>query len=707
MSEGSDPEAPAEPPPPTAYEEPAPPPQLMPQPDDAQAAAPPFEVQPPTPRRRRLRWMRPRELAIFLRGALLLSLAGFFLAALAMQLTGAFRSRAVWNLTEFISHNQLATKARMAMLAWLGAGLLLGAVGALVIYAWRGGRTGPTRRAARVLRAGRLAWPLMLPSLAWDLLAAAGDGHSRMAGIAILAGLAEMSVRAAAAELVRGQLAFARFLARAWEGAGRRLARARRFAPRPFVTVLLAAAFYAVWMSVTTILQHRHFGTASADLGNTDTMFFNALHGHPFRCPSLYPKGPSWSMLSTHAELTMFALLPLYALHPGAETLLVLQALALASGAIPLYRLAARRLPEGTALVLALAYLLYAPMHQANFFDVHFPPFAAAFTLWALDLLDARRLKLFVLFFALAIGCREDVAAGFAALGVYLLLTGKRPRAALALTAVSLAYVVVMTAVVMPRFEGAWYTDPYKTVGGAFTYGGAVKTLLVNPLYAWKMLATVPQLTLFLMVLAPVAFLPLRRRFLWLGLVPLVPFAVITTGYNPPLALCFQFVMLYVPYLFASAAVAMAGLRNGVGGRVRLAGIVAGLVTATFLTTRVWGAMPPGEQAGGGFRVIPQLTSLTALERQKARDLSQLAAKVPREASLATTDAELPHVSARVDCLALRNGYEGAAGPADYILYAEDGVGAEYARAAMTSGAYEVVESRPATKLSLLRKKKH
>src|SRR6185436_17113545 len=110
-----------------------------------------------------------------------------------------------------------------------------------------------------------------------------------------------------------------------------------------------------VWMSWGTILQHRHFGTSAYDLGNYDTMFFNTLHGHPFRCPAVFPKGENWTMLSTHAELTMFALLPFYAIRPGAETLLIMQAVALALSAIPVYRFAARRLPRPAAAVLALA----------------------------------------------------------------------------------------------------------------------------------------------------------------------------------------------------------------------------------------------------------------------------------------------------------------------------------------------------------------
>jgi uncharacterized membrane protein len=648
--------------------------------------------------------MGPRDLALFLRGATLLATVGVCVVAFGVQLVGNLRRHEAWSLSDFVSRNELAKRTRLQMLIWLGVGALAGVSGALGVFRWRAWERGATARAARVLRMGRLLWPLMLPSLAWPLIAATGwDPMARIAGITALALLTELCVRGAAREVVTERLGLARVVSRAGAAIARAASRPRRVSPATagLVVLGLGVAFYAVWMSWGTILQHRQFGTAAADLGSYDTMFFNALHGRLFRSPAVFPKGPSGSMLSQHAELTMLALLPLYALHPGAATLLVLQALALASGALPLYRFAARRLPRATALALALAYLVYAPMHEANFYDFHFPPFALAFTLWAVDALDADRPLLFALFFALALGCREEVAVGFAVLGLYLLLRGRHPRAAVVMTLVSVAYFLVIKLVVMPRFEGPW-SEVYKDPTGESTYTGAIRTVLANPLYAWKTLINLPKIALFLFVLAPVAFLPLRRDLLWMGLLPAVPFAVVTVGYTPALQLSLQYVLLYVPFVFLASAVALAALHRAPNGRARFAGAVAALAMATIVTTRVWGAMPPGDQCSGGFRDIPQRRPVTAFEAQKARDLAALAAKVPKDAALASTEMEQPHLSSRLDALALRNGYEGA----DYILYSDDGGGAEAARQALASGAYEIVESRPATRLSLLRKKK-
>ena len=72
--------------------------------------------------------------------------------------------------------------------------------------------------------------------------------------------------------------------------------------------------------------------------------------------------GPT-SFLGGHLSLLHLALLPLYALVPRAESLVVLQAVALGLGAWPLYVLAKDRLrPGAERLAFVLCYLLIAPL---------------------------------------------------------------------------------------------------------------------------------------------------------------------------------------------------------------------------------------------------------------------------------------------------------------------------------------------------------
>lgn len=630
--------------------------------------------------------LRGRELAVWLRGALLLAITGFSVAGLLVSLFGRF------SLVEFFSSNRGVGKpVRLLLLVYLAAGAGVGISIAVVSLA-SGGRCGATR----TLRRARLLSPLLVPGLAVPILfAKQWDQLPRIAGVAVLTFIAELCVRGCAGEVISGRLRAARWLARIrWSRPRWRLST---------VIVLLGVVFYAAWMSVYTILQHRQFGTMAFDLGSYDTTFYNALHGHPFRSTAVLREGKDWSMLSNHAEFSMYALLPFYALRPGPETLLILQAVALASGAIPVYRFAGRRLPRPAACILAGAYLLYAPMQQANFYDVHFQPFAVAFTLWALDLLDTKNLVGFAVLLALALGCREDVPIGFAVVGVYLLLTGRRTVAGTIMLVVSVTYFVVVKFAVMPRFGSWWFSDLYKDLypPGENSYGGVVKTLLTNPVYTWKTLVTTEKMVFFLLVLTPIAFLPLRRGFLWMSLLPGAMFTLLTTGYEPTVDISFQYVCLYVPFIFLASALALGAA--AAQSRARLCGALGGVVVATVLVSRIWGAMPPGDRFKGGFREIKEFRATSAADREKARDIRDLLGKVPPQAKVAVSELEHPHASTRLNAFALRLGVEGA----DYILYDEDsgGYGGDNAREALQKGEFEVVERRPRSRMALLRRR--
>ncbi len=270
------------------------------------------------------------------------------------------------------------------------------------------------------------------------------------------------------------------------------------------LVVIACAAGYAAYTSFHTIQNHWRFNTFNYDLGQLDNLFYNALHGRPMRCTPLFHAG-NWSELRNHAELSTFALLPFYALAPRAETLLVLQSCVIGAGAIPLYRLAARRLSQPAAALLALAYLLYAPMNEANYFDFHYQPVAAGFLLWMLDMFDDGRMLLFGLFYLLAIGCREDISVGLAVFGVFLMVTGTRVRWGLGITAFSSIYFVLLRFVVMPSF-GQWgFQDLYRDLFplGDNSFRGVMATLVSNPVFTFRQLLRPEKLQYSLQIADP------------------------------------------------------------------------------------------------------------------------------------------------------------------------------------------------------------
>lgn len=478
-------------------------------------------------------------------------------------------------------------------------------------------------------------------------------------------------------------------------GAYRSLRRSRR----GLWVVVAAALFYAAYMSTFTIFAHLRFRTYNFDLGQYDNVFWNALHGRPLVCT---PLGlfKNWSSFSSHADLGVFFLLPIYALYPHAETLLALQSTILGLGAIPLYLFAVRRLPAWSACALAICYLLYPPMHGSNLYDFHFQPVAGTFVLLTIWAVDARRWVWLTISFIVALSCREDISVGLAILGVYLLLTRHRPKAGFVMALAATTYFVVIRFVIMPQHGTGWFSDIYKDLypqpKGPYSYGGVMQTLVTNPAYVFRTLLTADKLRYFLQIMAPLAFLPLRRAYLLPALVPGTMFTLLTTGYGPTIDIAFQYSGHFTPYLFTAAAVAFASYRTTRPAAFR-ASIVA-LGVGTLLCTRLWGAFPPTGAVRGGFFQVT-FTRPTAADLQKNRDIVELAAMIPPDASFAVTEEELPHVSGHPKVLALRDG----PGPADYVLFSPTGGGGQYGTQLLAGGDYVEVASRPG--LQLIRKK--
>ena len=128
------------------------------------------------------------------------------------------------------------------------------------------------------------------------------------------------------------------------------------------------------------MLHHRSLLTSSFDLGLEDNLLWNVVHGGPFaKMSPLF--GPVGSHFGFHATPFAYFIAPFYALYQHAEALLVFQAVMVGLAALPLYLFAARHIGRWPACLVALAYLLYPPVHGANLYDFHYPPLGVFF-LW-------------------------------------------------------------------------------------------------------------------------------------------------------------------------------------------------------------------------------------------------------------------------------------------------------------------------------------
>jgi len=458
------------------------------------------------------------------------------------------------------------------------------------------------------------------------------------------------------------------------------------------ILVALGVVAYAGYMCHFTVINHRAFNTSSFDLGIYDNQFWQALHGHPFRSTPVLRNEGNWSVLKTHAELGMYVLLPFYALRPRAETLLSIQSIVLAIGAVPVYRFAARRLSRPIGCLLAWSYLIYPPLHGANLYDFHFQPIAAVCVLWAIALLDEGRRIGFGIAFALALSCREDIALMTFAYGGFLVVSGERPRDGAIIASLSLLYFALVKFAVMPLFGSWWFAEMYKDLypPDAQGYGGILQTLLANPTYVLRTLLVPDKLRYVLQLFVSLAFLPLRRLHLWLLLFPGAFLTLLTTRYPATLGISFQYPSYWFALAFPATVYALVMLRDADEGLIRMRSALVALGVGSLLMSVHFGAIPPRARVGAGFG-LARFTALTQADIEKEKNLKELMAMVPPEARIAVSENELPHVSGRAECYSLKYG----AADADYVLYANGSQGEKEGQAELRMGRMKIVATRP------------
>ncbi len=288
---------------------------------------------------------------------------------------------------------------------------------------------------------------------------------------------------------------------------------------RPMTIVLIAAVVYTALFSFFCIQRWRTGYLGDPDYGLFNQSFWTTLHdGRVFY--NTYEEG---SHFRTHNSPIFFLVLPLYALYPKMQTLLVVQTVAVALGSVAVFRLGTWFLDEDCGVLLALAYLLYHPLHGVNYDQFNELCFLPAPLLFAFYNLYRRRMGAFWVCALLALSCKEDVSFVTALLGLYTtglgLYSGRRKGRfdtlvahGLGLFLVSVLWFAFSLFVLFPylRHGEAWpyFQERYGNLGS--TMGQVVWTMITRP---WVLLPCFfgrQAILLFFELMLPLALLPLR-----------------------------------------------------------------------------------------------------------------------------------------------------------------------------------------------------
>lgn len=278
---------------------------------------------------------------------------------------------------------------------------------------------------------------------------------------------------------------------------------AERVTPAGVLTA--SVALYVLVFGQLTWAQQSNFGTFGFDMGIYDQAIWLLSR---FKNPFDTIRGLNY--FGFHVNVIAFALVPIYWLGGGPHALYLIETIALALGAVPLWLLARDRFEnEWLALGPAVAYLLFPSIEWINWW--HFHPEALAITplFFAWWFASRGRWWWFALATGVALSCKEDVALAVLAMGVAIALRYSI-RAGAATAAVGVAWFVICTRLIIPHYDGgqaAFYLAFNPTLGHSLQ--GVIATIIRHPSRLYRLMVKQNRHTYYIQLLAPVAFLPI------------------------------------------------------------------------------------------------------------------------------------------------------------------------------------------------------
>lgn len=387
--------------------------------------------------------------------------------------------------------------------------------------------------------------------------------------------------------------------------------------------VLAGIVVYSLVLSFITITRHWKLRTHAVDLGLYDQMVWAILNrGAPY---STLPELHGWG---DHFTIVLYLMAPLYRLAPSVLTMLIMQCVALALGALAVWGLGRRLLgDERPAALLAVLYLVNPSLHGINLRDFHPQALAVPLLLAALYCFESGRWGPYWGAVLLTLTCREDASLAVLGLGVWAILVRGRPWTGLATAVLGAGWLLAATRWLIPHFRGQTYSHlkRWGHLGGSLEQ--IVLGILAQPLEVLATLLDPPRLKYLLAVLAPWGFLPLLGAAALLPALPTLAANLLSTD---PVTFHHrtQYTAYLLPFLALAAVAGVGRLRAWKGPRAVTVALGLAFLASLALTsrtandlmvTRWWpdertravhalvARVPPDVVVGADERIVPHL----------------------------------------------------------------------------------------------------
>lgn len=402
-----------------------------------------------------------------------------------------------------------------------------------------------------------------------------------------------------------------------------------------FTLKVLVAGIVLLWLLFVislTIIHYLNLGMPCYDMGIFSQMFYRMK-------TTLLPdttceRAQLLSHFKVHMSPAFYIFLPFYFVFPSPITLLVLQALTVASGVIPLYLICKKYHINyiATAAVM-IAYILYPANAGGCFYDFHENIMLAPFLLWLLYFLETKRKAGIISFCILTLLVKEDAAIYVACVGLYTALGRKEYKKGAAIFGSSLVYFFVAIFYLQHFGDGAMlgrYSNYMSENGGLISM---VCNLIKSPAYLFTQVFTQEKFEFLLLMIIPIlglVFLDKKKS----DFILLIPFLVInlmsSNGYQS--SIYYQYTFGSTALLFFVTVRVIAGMSKQVQKKIAVYMVLA----STLLFTAALGS---------------KTDYLTYYQMDKAvkTPMKEAMSKIPEDKSVRATTFMVPYLSQRME----------------------------------------------------------
>ena len=374
----------------------------------------------------------------------------------------------------------------------------------------------------------------------------------------------------------------------------------------------------SVWLVLALLAVAR-----SKDLGLNSTLGFHLQALHLMESgisPNVSELGIN--IFAQHAAFILYPIALLTKIFPPTETLLVVQAFAIAIAVVPLWRIGreSANLRVEACSAITLAYALHPSVQNLNLAGFHPEVFALPALLAAYLQGQKERWWAVAALLLIVLSSRSDLGLAVAALGVVFMFEEKQRKGVL-VTVLGLSWFLMMAFVVQPAIGNGEYPhlESFASYGaGSF---GVLFGLISEPFSVLGDLFARESFEKVLLLVAPVLFLPLVRMRYLSPVLPLLGFyliAEVTTDdlYNPQQDVALL-TFVFIAALYALTRIGQAGVKRILVDK-RVLAVLA--LTAVVFFVRDAASSPYEEPWEWGKRDVSDIARLDAVENIEIYD---------------------------------------------------------------------------------------